>query len=573
MFTRRDKRKGDAYSVRIIHGRRVDGKVRHKTILTVGMARTEARLQEIEAEARGIIHKLETGELYINRLGNISSSKKKRKKQSTAPPKKIRGRCATCSERPVAAARNAPDNLDVHEVSYCNTVNNGVFDVFGQVYDEVGLNKFIEGTKDDEQWNEVLKALVVARIAQPDSKRETAEILFRDFRIDHPLHRYYRAMDKAAKCKRKAKDTVLKETKRLHGGRITVALFDVTTLYFESCRKDELRNFGYSKDNKFGEVQVVLSLMVTDDGLPLGYKLFPGNTAEGKTLLDHIKSLRHRFKLKGVTLIADRAMFTRENLQSMEELGIDYIVASKLKKLNKSVKERILTDVDFVASQQEGDLHWSKEYEHEGRRLVVSYSSRRALRDKGKREEMIKKTMRKVSNGEMKAADAVNNRGIKRFLKLRGVKLNVDQEAISEEARWDGIHGVISSNRLRSPDKILADYRQLWKIEDAFRVSKSDLRMRPVYHWKPERIEAHVLICYLALAVRSFTMRRITAGASEKKSFDKCLKALRDVESAVMVNHSKPRGSFYVFPSQLTLEQQEIYAAVGLKSRLTPLRV
>ena len=569
MFIRRDKRKGGAHSVRIIKGQRIDGKVKHKTILTVGMATAEVRLQEIEAEARDIIVKIESGELYINRLGNVSSHKKKRKKKKTAPspsPEMKNGMCATCRERPVVPAAHAPPAVRMSDVAYCHRVSNGVFDVFGQVYDAVGLQEFISGTQDDAQWNEVFKALVIARLDQPDSKRGTATILSRDYRIHYPLHKYYRAMDKAERCKNDAMGLVLKETKRLHGGHITVALFDVTTLYFESCKQDGLREYGYSKDNKFGEVQIVLSLMVTDDGLPVGYKLFAGNTAEGKTLLAHIKSLRQRFRLKGVTLIADRAMFTRQNLQQMEALGINYIVASKLKTLKKDIKDRLLTDVDFVVASGEGDLHWSKEYEHEGKRLIVSYSSQRAARDREKRETMIKKVMNKVKNGKIKAADALNNRGIKRFLNLRGVKLEIDQDEIGLEARWDGIHGVISSDRTRSSAQILSDYRQLWKIEDAFRFNKSDLQMRPVYHWKPERIEAHVLICYLAFAVQRFALQRINADTATPKSFSACLQAMRGVESIVMVDCSKPRGSFYVLPSQLTSEQQEMYRTVGLQS-------
>ena len=145
------------------------------------------------------------------------------------------------------------------------------------------------------------------------------------------------------------------------------------------------------------------------------------------------------------------------------------------------MKKSILTDNIFQASLVNGDLHWIKDYEHESRRLIVSYSSKRARKNKRDRERLVERVLKKAKDGKVKAADAIGNKGNVKFLKVRGKTLEVDQGKVQEEAKWDGLHGVITNLRERSSPEILADYHQLWKIEYAFRLNKHDLRMRPVY--------------------------------------------------------------------------------------------
>ena len=153
---------------------------------------------------------------------------------------------------------------------------------------------------------------------------------------------------------------------KLHGGGVNVVLFDVTTLHFESVEKDGLRNFGFSKDGKFKEVQVVLALMTTNEGHPVGYKLFPGNTSEGKTLLEHMEEIKKELDLKRLTLIADRAMSSEANLARMEESGINYVVACKLSKLPKGEREKVLSGDGYVPGSVGGEFHWLGERSNKG---------------------------------------------------------------------------------------------------------------------------------------------------------------------------------------------------------------
>ena len=524
MFVRKVKKSGGIISVRICESHRIKGKgIFQKNIKIVGQSKVPEQIAVLENAAKEMI---------------LSMQKKNPLHQKKADYR----------------YKDIPESVKLKNVISIRRMNEGIFDIFGHIYDSVGLKELIEDTYKDGQWNDILKALVLGRIAGPESKRKTARVLSQDYSVNHPLEKYYRVMDRAIKFASKAQEIVLDETKRTHGGKIQVMLFDVTTLYFESVEQDDLRDFGFSKDNKFKEVQVVLSLMTTNKGEPVGYKLFPGNTSEGKTLLDHIEEVKERMGVDQVTLIADRAMFNRDNLKKMDELGMDYIVACKLRQLPKDMKKSILTDNIFQASLVNGDLHWIKDYEHESRRLIVSYSSKRARKNKRDRERLVERVLKKAKDGKVKAADAIGNKGNVKFLKVRGKTLEVDQGKVQEEAKWDGLHGVITNLRERSSPEILADYHQLWKIEYAFRLNKHDLRMRPVYHWKTRRVQAHVLICYLAYAVGHFTMDRLNKGRKEKlgesgsMSFGECVDVLSRVESVIVKNREGHDKNLYVVP-------------------------
>ena len=545
MFVRRVKRDNNIISVRIVENQRVGKKTIQKNIKIIGQSKKAEEIAILEEAAKSIILSLQ-------------------KNNPLLQPKKD------------SHYKEVPDNVQLKHVRKYKKVNCGIFNVFGHVYDEMKLNKLIKSTYKDKQWNDIFKALVLGRIAGPESKLKTARVLARDYLVNYPLEKFYRTMDRALKFKDKAQDIVLEKTKKLHEGSLNVMLFDVTTLYFESVSQDDLKDFGFSKDNKFKEVQIVLSLITTDKGYPVGYKLFPGNTSEGKTLIAHLTDVQKRFDLKKVILIADRGMFSEANLKDMEDKGIEYIVACKLRVLSKSKKEEFLTDNDFIASVVEKDLYWIKDYEHNKRRLIVSYSSSRASKDKKMRERLVERILKKAKDGKVKAGDLIGNNGSKKFIKVQGKKLEVDQNKITEEARWDGLHGVITNNTRLISSTILSRYRQLWKIEEAFRFNKHDLKMRPIYHWKPDRIKSHILICYLAFAVSRFTMEKINRGRQERLderplSFARCIEELSRMESHIVKNAGDSSDkNLYVLPAILEPAQQDIFTALEIEHRSHP---
>lgn len=548
MFVKRVQKEKGFYSIRIVESYRYGAhnkKVAQRNIKIVGQSNAEAQLQVLERTAKELILLMEKDRPALS----LSKSKSK------STPTKY---------------KDIPEAVLLRNIEEIQRVNNGIFDIFGDVYDQIGFDHLIGNTYKDGQWNNILKAMVLSRISNPDSKRKTAQVLSRDYLLNIPLEKFYRTMDRAVQCQEKAQVLVLNETTKIHGGKINVMLFDVTTLYFESTEDDELRKFGFSKDNKFKEVQVVLSLLTTEMGYPVGYKLFAGNMSEGKTLIENINEVKKRFNVKDVSLVADRAMFTEANLKEMESVGIIYVVACKLKSLDKKKKEMILTDNDFIASVIEEDLHWVKDYTHNERRLVVSYSSKRAERDKKQRERLVERLLKKAKNGKIKVGDLIQNNGSKRFINVNNQKAEMNLQKIADEARWDGLHGIITNDTQESSAKLLSRYRQLWRIEEAFRINKKDLKMRPIYHWKKERVEAHILICYMAFALSKFTLERINRNSETPIMLKNCIEELSKVESSVVKNLEGPDKNLYVIPARITPVQERIYASLAMERRRTP---
>jgi hypothetical protein len=440
----------------------------------------------------------------------------------------------------------------------------GIREVFGRVYDELGLREAISGGRRDAQWNEVLKACVLARLASPVSKRESVALLGRDHGIEIRLERVYRMMNHVAANEERIKDLACRQT-LLFRQTVDVLFFDVTTLYFESVESDEVRAFGFSKDCKFYQTQVMLALVTTTDGMPITYELFPGNTSEGNTLVTMVADLKRRFDVRQVLLVADRAMFSEKNLAYMDAEGVSYIVAAKLRKLPANRREAILRATDFRAAAVEDELHWIREFEtgNPDRRLIVGYSSARARKDAADRKRLVDRIRRKADGeGRLPVSDLVTNRGDRRFLLIEKARARINESKIDADAQWDGLHGVITNARDLPAEDAIRRYRGLWQIEAAFRLNKSDLAMRPVYHWTPKRIRAHVAICYLAYVVAKHTMGRARAHGITM-SFESLRAEILRVQASVLRDVSTRKH--YRLPSHLTAEQRAIYRALGLR--------
>lgn len=254
----------------------------------------------------------------------------------------------------------------------------GPHEVFGSLFDQLHFDQVLPG-----RYGAVLRDLVIARIMDPDSKRASTAQLQLHYGRTHSLDSVYRLMDSLHERLDALKQIVLDATRSLTGGSVQMMLFDVTTLYFESVDADELRAFGYSKDQKYHCTQVVLALATNEDGLPIGYELFAGNTAEVKTLLACMQRWRETLSVDKVSFVADRALCSRANLSALEAAPWQYVVAMPLRRsLGEAQQAMVLNTALAAPLELDGELVWTREFEWEGRRLIVSYSSRRAHKDR-----------------------------------------------------------------------------------------------------------------------------------------------------------------------------------------------
>jgi transposase len=356
------------------------------------------------------------------------------------------------------------------------------------------------------------------------------------------------------------KKKTFQQTQKITPDTVDILFFDCTTLYFESIETDEMRQFGYSKDHRFNTTQVVLALATNSDGLPIGYELFEGNKAEVKTLLACLDSWKKIFTIQSVCFVADRAMMSDDNLKMLEQENHHYVVAAKLRALPEKLTSEILSEKNYRAQLINEDFGWIGEFNYKERRLIVSYKTARASRNLYQRNQIIQKLKKRMGEtGDTKKL--ITNQGVKKYTRSENSKTIIDQDKIEKDAAWDGLHGVITNIPKEHASAILAKYARLWKIEESFRINKHTLSMRPIYHFKPERIKAHIALCFMAFSVLRHMEYHVKL--TQKISLEVMLDELTHVQAS-FYRHT-PTGKVYRMPGKFSQNASKIYKAFQIK--------
>ena len=465
--------------------------------------------------------------------------------------------------------------LDIKEE---RRVIKGIHDVYGKLYDELGFNGIITNPARNKRSQEALKEIVLARIANPDSKRASVQGLEENFAVHLDLNLVYRMMDKIEdKEVLKLNKLVYAQTKSLFKEKIDVIYFDATTLYFESFSEDEFKKNGYSKDGKFNQPQVVLALMVTKEGLPVGYKAFAGDTFDGHTLIPVLKEIKEHYDLDKVVYVADAGMFNKENLKEFETLDehkMTYIVGARIKSMPKVLQDEIKNSDNYT---QLDDNTKVATFEYNGKKLLVSHSLKRAKKDKYEREKGIEKLRAKLAK-EKSVKTHLSNQGYKKYLQLESSQENVtcdltivlNEEKIEQDALWDGLKGVITNNDELSDTELLHQYSNLWQVEESFRITKHDLKVRPIYHHKPNRVKAHLAISFMAYTLVRHLEHRVRL-QYKKLSPQRIRTALLGVQESILYDTKTDKR--FALPSSTVLDAEKIYKLMEVKLNKIPYRV
>lgn len=535
MFIRRIGRKNGSTQLKIIENVRCGDKIVQKAHCTVGVARDQSELESLERIAKNKIIEI------LNERNPVLPGFEGPVHGQAEPGQASVGRYV----------------VDLNEIREEKRINVGMEDVFGAVYSQMDFEDLIAGTRKDGEWNELLKQVILARLFAPGSKRNASQEVLKDLNQEIPVEKIYRMMDRLVPLEDAIKHKIFQSSMSLLDFEVDVLFFDVTTLYFESFDPDELRAFGFSKDCKFKETQIVLALVTNNRGVPLTYEIFPGNQSEGKTLIEIVKKIKANYSVKNVVMVADRAMFSEENLSFLETEGIHYIVAAKLKTMKREVQSKFLNE---SLCPFDG---WVKDIDVEKRRLIVSYSMDRAKKDYKQRMRLVDRLLKKARDGKIPIKSLINNSGTKKYIEVSGEKASINEAKVILDGQWDGIHGVITNydRRDKTPHEILERYKGLWKIEEVFRINKHDLKMRPIYHWKPERIRAHILICFMA-----YVMLNTTKQLLEKNEIKLSVSELRrevGKRQASIIRDKRTQRRYFV-PGSFTETQKQIYAAFKL---------
>ena len=410
--------------------------------------------------------------------------------------------------------------------------------LLGKLFDEIGFNKIEE---------ELFRHLVISRIIYPSSKLKTIRYLEEYQNKEYSVQSVYRYLDKLYEGQKEEIEQISYEhTLKILKGNMSVVFYDVTTIYFEAEREDELRKSGFSKDGKHQHPQILLGLLVSIDGYPLSYEIFQGNKYEGHTMLPLIDSFKKRFKLDQLVLIADAGLLTNKNVEELLSKGYEFILGARLKTESKELKEKILN-----LSLKEGESRIIRK--GKDLNLVVSYTNSRAAKDKYNRDRGLKKLEKALSKGKL-SKQHINNRGYNKYLKLEGeIDISIDYQKFEADARWDGLKGYLTNTKLK-PRQIIKNYNELWKIERAFRISKTDLRIRPIYHRLQKRIEAHICISFCAYKVykeldRQLKIKKVSI------STQRAIELVKTIFGIVMTHPTSNRTKMMVFANK---ENQKI---------------
>ena len=392
-----------------------------------------------------------------------------------------------------------------------NILLNGTQLILNQVFKRIGFDAI-----DDD----ILKHLVTARLCQPSSKAGTVDYLKSYFDEDVELHKIYKYLDRLHSTQQeKIQQISVEHTRSILDGKIGLVFYDVTTLYFETDYSDDLRERGFSKDGKHAQPQVVLGLLVSRDGYPLSYSLFNGSQYEGRTMLPIVEDFVQRFKLDDFVVVADSRLMNKTNISLLESESYKYIIGARIKNETEEIKEWILSlekrDAIFYETRKGNS------------RLIIGYSENRAKKDKYNREKGLKRLKTAYKSGTI-TKENINKRGYNKFLEISdNVQVVINQEKINDDEKWDGLKGYLTNTELPAKE-VYEQYSGLWVIERAYRVTKGTLEMRPMFHFTPKRIEAHVCICFVAYKVYK-ELERILKTSGINLSVDKVLSIAKTI--------------------------------------------
>jgi transposase len=351
------------------------------------------------------------------------------------------------------------------------------------------------------------------RIIEPTSKLRTIELLQRYFDIHYAQRTVYRALPRLLNYQKVIETAAITTATKDLAESIVLVLYDVTTLYFESFKEYDFQQPGFSKDNKPQQPQIVIGLLTTRSGFPLMHEVFEGNSFEGHTMLGVVHRFQTRFGAAKPVIVADAAMLSQDNMTQLENDGYHYIVGARLANLSPKFIEQIhqaLPPVDKAVVRFSFSIGTQ-----EGSATVCEFSQARFKKDKREFEKQIKRAQILIEKKE----PGKRAKFVKKSISDADVFVFNDALRIKTE-KLLGIKGFVTNipETDMTNAEVIACYHDLWHIEQSFRMSKSDLKARPIFHHTQDAIRAHLLLCFMALMMGKYL--ELKTGSSLRKIRD-----------------------------------------------------
>ena len=372
-----------------------------------------------------------------------------------------------------------PEYLQLKHVRITQSQPVFLYRLLCRVYDKLGFNLC---------GDHLIRDLIIARVYKPSSKRETREILHDLFGINYSLITIYRHLKKAVDAGLKEKfqtSLIAFSQKELHDS-LRLVFYDVTTLAFDSQAKMGLKDFGFSKDHRFQDVQIVVGLMVNHLGFPLYFDVFNGKTFEGKTFISVVENIRSLLRNPDFIVIADAAMISRINIEELDKRHIGFIVGARLASISVKLQDQISKDVS-------GQDQKTTTVDYLTHRLICQYLSKRAAKDRSDRQKQIEKASKIIQSPS-------RMHGRYRFVETVNGTYSLNNTLIAKAQKLEGVKGYLTNTCLDA-QTVIDRYHDLWKIEQSFRITKSDLEARPVFLRLDKTIICHLIIVFAGLAI------------------------------------------------------------------------
>ena len=470
--------------------------------------------------------------------------------------------------------KNVELTIDMNEEleDEANELKNIGFIALSKIYHELGIHKFLinreRGLKANLPLNNIMKLLVYERIFNPSSKfvsHANKDNYFENFNF--PVKSVYRSLPIMAKHKDKLLLELHENVSMMYGRDTSNVFYDVTNYYFHKDQESEMIKKGMGKDRK-GKPIIQMGLLLDKAGLPITYKLFSGNTTDYETLLPILSELKSNYNLDRVIVVADKGLNSGSNKAYNIAKGDGYIFSRSIRgtKAPKEIKKYVLDekgykwigdDYKIKSRVYPTDITVKNKYDKKVKvtideKHIVFYSKKYAKRTKHKRNETISKAL-KLINSTSNFAKAENYGAMKYIIgmkldkktgELKKTKKNIipmlDKKLIEEEEKYDGYYSIVTSELDMSDNEIIEKYKGLWKIEETFKITKTQLRTRPVHVFTDEGIEGHFLTCFLSLLI----LRVLEMKTNGNYSIEKMIKSLKN-SKVDLLNMNLYKAVFY----------------------------
>lgn len=380
----------------------------------------------------------------------------------------------------------------------------GTVIIFRRLWERLGLDtylkKYLNKRKIGFDAEKLIYTMVLNRLMEPKSELGIHNWAKSLYTITPPkdLNQWYRALDFFVEHKEGLEKDLHESQKDLFSQELDIVLMDTTSIvYFGDGDKGEgILDYGYSKEKRFDLKQIIAGILMTKEGIPIGHEVYPGNTNDINAFKELIRTVKTKFKIRRVIIVCDRGMVSEKNIRALELEGYEYIVGMRMRHLKEKYVRKILSikDMSSVGKELKG-----KEVYFENRRLIACFNQEEAVRDRKKREEIIARLIIKLKTQGLKSL--LIHKEYSKYLTIKADKPMLNKKKIKYEELFDGKF-VLQTNTKMKWKEVISAYKDLWKVESAFRTLKSELEMGPIYHYTERRIRAHIFISFLALVLK-----------------------------------------------------------------------